>query len=415
MIARLRTLWSQRPAMSAAVLLLVVIAGGLGAARLAGRPPAVATAEVMRGEYLDSLPVRGEVKALRSITMAAPGEIGGLQIVKIVSDGAQVKKGDSIVEFDKTRTEQELAQHKSALRSAQAEIEQARAQTRLVEEQDLTAVMKARFEVDTSKLEAGKQEILSTIDGAKARLKVADAEQKLREAEEKQKANETSAKATIEGKTQAREKALFDVKRAEHSLTLMTIRSPADGVITLVQLWRNEGQAAFKPGDQAWPGAPIAELPDMSTIRVSSRADETERGRLRDGQPVSVQLDAIPDRPFTGRITQISAIATTDFSSGWPFRRNFNIEIALDQSDPRLRPGMTAQITIIVDRLENAITIPVQASFQKSGHTLAYVLHGTKFEERTIEVGRRNGDRILVARGLNSGERVALQDPLEKP
>ncbi len=416
MIARLRKLWSQRPATTAAVFLLVASAGVLGAVRLTSRPPAVATAEVKRGEYLDSLPVRGEVKALRSVTIAAPPEVGDLQVIKIATDGVEIKKGDAIVEFDKTRTEQDLAQYKSALKSAQAEIDQARAQARLTEEEDVTAVMKARYEVETAKLEASKQEIVSAIEGGKARLKVTDAEQKLRESEQKQKADRAINKAAIDGKTQGREKALFDVRRAEHSLTQMVLRSPADGMITLVQLWRGPGvQAAFKPGDRAWPGAPIAELPDMSTIRVFARADETERGRLQTGQLVTVQLDAIPDRPFTGRISQISAIATTDFSSGWPFPRNFNVEIALDQSDSRLRPGMTSQVTIIVDRVANAITIPAQAAFQKSGRTLAYVLRGTKFEERAIEVGRRSGDRILVARGLNAGERVALQDPSEKP
>ena len=415
MIARLRMLWSQRPATIAAAFLLLASAGVLGAVRLTSRPPAVATAEVKRGEYMDSLPVRGEVKALRSVTIAAPAEIGDLQVIKIVTDGVQIKKGDTVVEFDKTRTEQDLAQYKSALKSAQAEIDQARAQARLAEEEDVTAVMKARYEVETAKLEASKQEIVSAIEGGKARLRVTDAEQKLREVEQKQKADRAINTSAIDSKTQGREKALFDVRRAEHSLTQMILRSPADGMITLVQLWRPGGQAAFKPGDRAWPGAPIAELPDMSTIRIFARADETERGRLQAGQSVTVQLDAIPDRPFTGRINQISAIATMDFSSGWPFPRNFNVEIALDQSDPRLRPGMTAQVTIIVDRVADAITIPAQASFQKSGRTLAYVLRGSKFEERAIEVGRRSRDRIQVARGLSVGERVALQDPSEKP
>jgi len=305
MIAKLRKLWSQRPGTIATVFLLVASMGGLGAIRLASRPPAVATTEVKRGEYLDSLPIRGEVKALRSVTISAPAEVGDLQVIKIVTDGVQVKKGDAVVEFDKTRTEQDLAQHKSALKSAQAEIELARAQARLAEEGDVTAVMKARYEVETAKLEASKQEIVSAIDGGKARLSVADAEQKVRESEQKQKADRAINKAAIDGKLQAHEKALYDVQRAEHSLTEMTLRSPADGMITLVQLLRREG-GPFKPGDQAWPGAPVAELPDMSTIRVFARADETERGRLQTGQSVSVQLDAIPDRPFTGRISQIS-------------------------------------------------------------------------------------------------------------
>src|SRR5205814_2000556 len=306
--------------------------------------------------------------------------------IKIAADGAQVKKGEAVVEFDKTRTEQELAQHKSSMKSAQAEIEQARAQARLTEEDNVTAVMQDRYELETAKLEAGKQEIVSKIEGEEAKLKVTDSEQKLREAEQKQESDRAVSKAAIESKVQASQKALYDVQRAERALAQMISRAPTAGTISLVQLWHPDGQAAFKPGDRAWPGAPLAELPDMSTLRVISRVDETERGRLQIGQSTNVQLDAIPDRQFTGHISQISTIATADFSGGWPFPRNFNVEVALEQTDSRLRPGMTAQLTIVIDQVPNAISIPVQASFQTSGHTVAYVLHGAEFDERVIEL-----------------------------
>jgi multidrug efflux pump subunit AcrA (membrane-fusion protein) len=75
---------------------------------------------------------------------------------------------------------------------------------------------------------------------------------------------------------------------------------------------------------------------------------------------------------------------------------------------------MTAQMTVVVDKIPNALTIPVQASFQKSGQTVAYVWEGSKFQERTIEIGRRNGDRILVVKGLLPDDRIALSDPMAK-
>ncbi len=413
MITRMRELWIRRKLM-VVVAVLFVSGGVLGAVRYSNRSPSVLTFDVTPGEFIDSLQLRGEVKALKSVTISAPAEAGDLQIVKIVADGTQVKQGDVVVEFDKTKTEQDLAQYRSTLKSAQAEIEQVRAQARLTEEEDLTAVMKARFDVESAKLDASKQEIISKIDGAEANLKVADAEQKLHEVEEKLNADRAVNKATIESKTEASRKAAYDVQRAEHALTKMTLQAPSAGLISLVPIWHPGGEAPFKPGDRAWPGAPIAELPDVSTLRVSARADETERGRLALKQAVSAQLDAIPDRQFTGHIEQISTIATIDFSAGWPIPRNFNLEIALDQTDARLKPGMTAQLTVVVDRVPNALTIPVQASFQKSGRTVAYVWDGSKFQERGIEVGRRNRDRILVAKGLQSGDRVALKDPTVK-
>jgi len=411
MITRIRQLWMRNKAVVIVATLLVGSGVVLGAVRFSVRSPEVPTWDVKRGEFVDSVQFRGEVKARKSVTLSAPAEAGDLQIVKIVADGTQVKQGDSVVEFDKTKTEQDLAQNRSALKSAQAEIEQARAQARLTEEEDVTAVMKARFDVETAKLDAGKQEIVSRIEGAEAKLKVADCAQKLHEVEEKLASDKAVNNATIESKIQASKKAAYDVQRAEQALTQMTLNAPSAGLISLVPLWRPGGESPFKPGDRAWPGAPIAELPDVSTLRISTRADETERGRLALGETVNAQLDAIPDRQFTGKIEQISTIATIDFSAGWPIPRNFNLQIALDQTDARLKPGMTAQLTVVVDRVPDAITIPVEASFQKSGKTIAYVWEGSKFQERGIEVGRRSRDRILVASGLRPGDRVAMKDP----
>jgi hypothetical protein len=67
-----------------------------------------------------------------------------------------------------------------------------------------------------------------------------------------------------------------------------------------------------------------------------------------------------------------------------------------------------------VDRVPDAITIPAQAMFQKSGQNVAYVWRGTEFEERAIEIGRKSGDKIMVAKGVNVGEQVALKDPTAK-
>ncbi len=399
------------------VIAIVLLAGSgmvLGAARLGKRSPTVPTIEVKRGEFLDSTDFRGEVKALKSVTISAPAEAGDLRIVKLSPEGTAVKAGDLVVEFDKTKTEQDLAQYRSGLKSAEAEIEQARAQARLSDEEDKTAVLKAGYEVEKAKLDASKQEIVSRIEGEEAKLKVADAEQKLREAETKQKSDKSLHQATIESKEQASKKAKYDVDRAERALAQMTLHAPSAGTISLPQHWTGSSMASYRTGDQAWPGAPIAELPDATTLRISARVDETERGRLAAKQLVTVQLNAIPDRQFTGHIEQIGAIASLDFSGGWPITRNFILEIALDQADPRLKPGISGQITVVVDRVANAITIPVQALFQKSGQNVAYVWRGTQFEERAVDVGRRSGDKIMVAKGVSAGEQVALRDPTSK-
>jgi HlyD family secretion protein len=414
MIRRFRQLSMQGKTIAIAILVLAGSGVLLGAVRLGKRTPTVPTIAVKRGEFLDSLQFRGEVKALKSVTISAPSEAGDLQIIKVSSEGTAVKSGDVVVEFDKTKTEQELAQNRSSLKSAEAGTDQARAQARLAEEEDTTTVLKARYAVESAKLEASKQEIVSKIEGEEAKLKLADAEQALREAETKQKSDQALNRATIESTEQASKKAKFDMQRAERALAQMSVRAPSAGTISLLQHWGATGPVIYRAGDRAWPGAAIAELPDATTLRISARVDETERGRLALKQAVTVQLNAIPDRQFTGHIEQIGALASMDFAGGWPFTRNFILEIVLDQTDARFKPGISGQVTVIVDRVPDALTIPAQAVFQKSGQNVAYVWRGTQFEERALDIARRSGDNIMIAKGVSAGEQVALRDPTAK-
>jgi RND family efflux transporter MFP subunit len=410
----MRTLFRQRKAIVVVAVLFVGCAAIYGLVRLSSQPAKIPAFEVKREEFIDSLQFRGEVKATRSLAVSAPAEAGELQILKIAASGSDIKKGDLIVEFDKSKTEQEITQDGSALKSAQAAVDQVKAQSRLTEEEDLTAITKAQYDVEVAKLDASKQEIVSKIEGAEANLKVANAQQKLQELQEKLKSDRAVIHANVDSKLDASRKAAYDLERAQRSLSTMTLLAPSSGLVNLVSVWHAGNEAPFKPGERVWPGAPIAELPDVSTLRVSARVDEAERGRLVPQQTATVQLDAIPERQFSGKLEQIGTIATMDFSAGWPIPRNFNLLITLDQKDPRLKPGMTAQITVIVDRIPNAIAIPVQASFQKSGQTIVYIQDGSHYREQPIEVSRRSRDRILVASGLRPGDRVALQDPLAK-
>ena len=411
MTPSIRTLFRMHRNLAIGAAVVATSVGVFGWVRTVKKEPNLPAFQVQRAEFVDGLQFRGELKALKSVTISAPPDVGMLQILKLATDGSQVKQGEVVVQFDPSKTRQELAQDRSVLKSADAQIEQGRAQGKLTEEEDTTALMKARYELESAKLDASKGEIVSQIEGAEAGLKVTDAEQALREAAEKLKSDRAKNQATISAYRNASAKAKFDAERAARELDSMVLKAPSDGTIRLISTWHDGSEGPFKAGDRAWSGAPIAELPDSSSLRISAHVDETERGRLALGQQATLQLDAIPDRQFTGNIERIGTIATTDFSAGWPFPRNFDLELAIDQKDPRLRAGMTVQITVIVERIPNAISIPTQASFVKSGRTVAYVWGGSEFEERPIQIERRSRDRCLISSGLRPGDRVAMKDP----
>jgi HlyD family secretion protein len=404
--------WKSRKKVLVGAAILIV--GGLvfGGFRMAKSAVNFPTADVKRKEFVDYLEIKGEVKAIRSAVITAPYGAGDMQILRIVDNASKVKKGDFLVEFDATTVKQKLAEDQSAVKSAEAEINQSRAASRLKEEQDLTDAMTAKYDTEKARMDASKQEILSVIEGEQAKLKLADAEQKQKEAEGKLKSDHAAAVSELASKQQKRDQAAFQVELDQRALDSLTLRAPLDGVVALQNHWQPQGSPTpFKPGDRAWPGAAIAELPDSSALEISARVEEAERGQLKLGQSASVRLDALPDRSFDGHVDTISPTASLDFSAGWPVPRNFALELGLTGSDARLTPGMGATVRIAVARVPDGIVIPTSALFRKAGRTVSYVRRGSKFEETTVEVSRQSGDEALIAKGLQPGERLALKDP----
>jgi len=417
MVDKLKSAWRNRRGTVIAVAVVVVLGASLGVARLARSAPSVPTAEATQGEFVDWLQLRGEVKAQLSSVLTAPSGAGDIQIVELVRNGTPVKKGDVVVRFDSTQLQNTLDQKRSEMKQAEAEIEKAKSDARLKEEQDQTDLQKARYDIERAKLDVSKAEVISFIEAEKFKLALVDAEQRLREAEQKLAANRAASTAEIEIRRQKREKALFDVRQTERNIAAMTRRAPVDGLATLMPNWRAGGGMGsapeFRQGDRAWPGASIVELPDLSTLRIALRVEEADRSRLAPAQQARVRVDAVPDKDFSATVQDISPMAKPDFSN-WPPVKNFDMALQLNETDPRLRPGMSATTRIAVERIPNSTLVPAEAVFPRSGHTVVYILRGSAFEERPIEVARRSGGQVRVARGLKPGERVALKDPLER-
>ena len=143
------------------------------------------------------------------------------------------------------------------------------------------------------------------------------------------------------------------------------------------------------------------------------KLDETDRGHIQMGQEAKVRVDAIPDKTFTARIDYISPIAQILWKGFGLTQKVFPTNATLKNLDSRLRPGMSASAEIILEDQPNVVLIPIQASFSDHGRPAVYVQHGDQFQIRHIEVGRRNDTDQVVTKGLEPGQTVALENPLE--
>jgi HlyD family secretion protein len=419
--------WRTKRGWVLSVAVVIVLAGVLVAMRLAGpgggativsAAGATPTALVVRGDLVDSVELRGQFQAYHTSILEAPSDAGTIQIVKLAKDGDPIKKGDIAVVLDPSTLQATLAQRRSDVKQTEAQKADAEAQARLVDEQDVTDLQKSNYDVESAKLSASQAEILSPIDGEEKRLAVADAEARAHQAQQKLESDRASQRANIAAFEQKRQKALRDVKLYEDAISHLTLIAPVDGIVNRLSNWRNNmggGAQPFKEGDRAWSGADILQLPDLSSLRISARVDETDRSRLRAGQTATARADAIPDQEFVCTVSEISPLAKIDLSNGWPPTKNFDVSVLIDHPDPRLRPGMSVTERIAVQSIPNVIMVPATAVFTKIGRTVAFVAQGDKssnnFSERVVVVGHRGGAQVEIISGLQPGERVALKDP----
>jgi HlyD family secretion protein len=400
----------------ASVAALAIVGAIAGVSGAFGRSAAVdvPTTAVIRGEFIDYLQVRGEVKAVRSVALTVPTTGGGdLQILELAKNGMAIKKGDVVVRFDPMTVQRTLNDRRSEFKQAEEEIGKTQAQFRIQEQQAQTDLTKARYDVRRAELDTVPSEFLARMEREQKELTLKDAKSRLGEAERKLKALSDIEKAEVGSKIQKRDKARFDMELAERQLGALEIVAPVEGVVAIMPNWRSCCPPPdFKPGDRAWPGQIIAEVPDLSTLRVTARLEEAERGRMQPGQRVVVRADAVPDKEMAGKIGDISALARVDFSN-WPPQRNFDMIVQIDQMDARLRPGMNTTVRVAVDRVADAVLIPARAIFEKEGRSVAYVQRARGgWEERRVQIARRGQEQLVVREGVQPGERVALKDPV---
>jgi hypothetical protein len=266
-----------------------------------------------------------------------------------------------------------------------------------------------------ARLDVQANELRARLEAEKFVLTLSDAETHVRELEQKIEGERIASTADVAIARQKRDKALYDVRETERIIAGLAIRAPAAGSVSLLPNFRAGGpfsRAApeFRRGDRAWFGAPIAELPDLTAVKMTARVDEFDRGRVQAGSPVRVRVDAVPDRELAGTLTDISVVAKPDFSS-WPPARNFDLVIAIGDADERLRSGMSASARLEIERLPDVLLLPAGAIFQRGASTVAYVISGGAMETRPVMVLRRGRDQVAVASGLREGDRVSLREP----
>jgi multidrug efflux pump subunit AcrA (membrane-fusion protein) len=400
------------------IVTLMFAGGGFAAYRYTGTTEVeVPVARVRRGDFVISVRTRGDIKSARSTILKAP-QVPGLRITKLAPNGRPVAQGDVVVEFDGVGQEQLVISRTTNVQAVDGDIVQLKATQKMNDEQDAMTKMSSEYALERAKLDASKAEVLSAIDGEKNRIAVGVSEGALQQVKASINAHVVGNEADLGRQDQRKDKAVRDLATAQKYLSLMQLRAPTAGVVNVLPNFRAQGtfgssQPPFKEGDNAWTGAEIAEIPDLSQLYIDIKLEEVDRGRMQIGQTVKIRVDAIPDKEFTAELDYVSPIAALVFKGGATPEKTFPARATLKNLDDRLRPGMSATAEIIIEKDPNQLLIPTRASFAQDGKPATYVQIGKNFVIRNIQIGKRNDEDIVVTGGLKEGEIVTLESPAD--
>ncbi len=356
---------------------------------------------------------RGELKARRSMQINAPTNVPDLRIVWLAPPATTVQSGDVVIRFDPSSARQQLQEKEASLKQAQAALDQAVAEEHISVEQDKVDTAAARYEVEKARLEVSKAEIERPLDAEISRINLDLAERKLRAQNATVELHRVSGRAKTASLTRARDKSKDEVELANYRLSQMERKAPLTGMINYMLNysagWMNA--KPFKVGDQPWPGASIAEIPDLASIEMEGKVEEIDRGLVAVGQDVKIRVDALAEANFTGKLTFVSPMIVMGWD--WPPTRTFRAHGTFGSTDARLRPGMNGAMDVVTRRIPNAIALPKKALFTHDGKPVVYVIARGVPRATEVRVLARNPDEVAVE-GISDGATVSLAEPETK-
>lgn len=378
-----------------------------------GSSSAVASAEVNYGEFVIKMIDSGEVSAVLSVSLFGPRIRGRLQINKLIKDGTYVKEGDILVEFDKVEKQQEMLKALSDLKIAENEIDKKLADIESQKRNDQIELGNTKLAYNEAMLDLKKTIMLAEIEQEKLKLKYEQSEKKYQETLKKMESQNRSNQADLNVLYEKKAKAKADYDMAKKSLDDMTLRSPKDGLVVLKDIWKGMGMSKVQEGDQVWSGAQIVEIPDLSAMEIKMHLNEVDVSSVKPDQEAFIRIDAFPDNVFKGKVESVASMAT---KKDWEAKiKTFESIVSLDEMDERMRPGMTCQVDIIIQRIPDVVSVPIEAVFEREGKTVVFVMGSRSAKKREVELGKRSTTHIIVTEGLAQGERIALRDPFAGP
>jgi HlyD family secretion protein len=377
-----------------------------------GKSDSVPVLMIEPRSYRLAVPARGELLGLKTTPVLTPRiRTGSLKISRLVDEGVIVREGQVIVQFDPTEAQLTVEQSANQLSSFGFRIEKTEEDSR----GELSVLEMDRLAAEMERLYAEGQirrdeEIFSRWEIQESLMSAALAEFRKATIEEQVGLRQSLSAADLRILGIERGKAVVEMELAMETLDSLSLVAPETGVLVHMRT----GMNPLEVGSEVWPGQPLMEVASLDRFRARLQVPETDIAGLRSGLPVTVILDAFPDRAFEGRMMQVARIAK-QIQRGDP-RKYFECDVLLEVSPDEiemLKPGMSLRAEVEVDRRDGAFVLPKSALQRKEDGWVVFLSREGEYVETPVEIlGSDHGFHLVS--GLEEGDRVCLQHPFEQ-
>lgn len=357
---------------AAVVVVAAAATAGLALRGRGTKPLEVQTTEASQARVVQKVTATGKVQPKTQVKISA--DVSARIIRLGVTDGDRVEKGQFLVELDREA-------YLAAVESSQASVRSVEANANLARE----SMLQAEREFNRAKeIVQRKLDSQSRLDAAEAAYKV-------------EVARHESALGDV-----ARAKA--SLKQSHDSLSKTSIYAPMAGVIT--ELRREQGEIAI--GSQFQEDV-IMVISDMAEMEVQLDVDENDIVSIEIGDPATIEVDALQGQDLSGTVYEISNSAKVTEAQTTNQKTEFEVNVAISEKRPELRPGMTASADIVTETKESTLSVPIQCVTVR---TLEQLRSGKEDKEREESVAGLKADKdgfVQVVFVIEDGKAVARQ------
>jgi HlyD family secretion protein len=371
----------------------------------------IPTTTVRKGRVVITISARGELQGGSSEMLTVP-PTGATEvpITMLRSTGEVVQAGDVVAELDTTQQEYNLREAQADLAEAEQKVMQAQAEAAASLEEARYAMLSAAADLQSAEWEARKNPLLAANVARQNDISVAAARNRKEQAERDYKNRQAGSEANVALQRTNQNKFKMLADNAQRMIDGMVLKAKTAGYVHVMGnqngqlLYTGATVPDFQAGDTARTGQTIAQIPDMSSWEVNASVPELDRGYMAVGQKAEIGAAVLGGRVLNGHIKALGG------TTGVAASRRFECRVALDQTDPALRPGMTTNIVITVAEMDNVLWVPSQAVFDSENRSYVYVSGPAGFIQQDIQLIRRGESQTVIA-GLPEGTRVALSRP----